>query len=117
MTGGIVTVLGAIGINFGAGMTGGFAYLLDENGKALQRLNTELVEGISLADQPIFQEHLRGIIHAHFEETGSLRAEQVLSAFEHWAERFILVKPAATDLSSLLGHRGNRPEEILGIAD
>lgn len=117
MTGGIVTILGPIGINFGAGMTGGFAYILDEHKKVVQRLNPELVEALPLDDLPIFQEHLRGIINTHFEETGSFRAEQILAGFEHWTERFRLVKPKTSDLSSLLGHRGNRPEETLRIAD
>ena len=117
MTGGMVTILGPIGINFGAGMTGGFAYILDEHGKVVQRLNPELVEALSLKDLPVFQEHLRGIIYTHFEETGSLRAEQILTGFENWAERFRLVKPRTAALATLLGHRGNRPEETLRIAD
>ena len=44
MTGGIVAVLGPVGINFGAGMTGGFAYLYDEQGDLNSRVNLELVD-------------------------------------------------------------------------
>ncbi|RJG37881.1 glutamate synthase large subunit [Motilimonas pumila] len=72
MTGGIVTVLGHVGVNFGAGMTGGFAYVLDEDASFAQRANTELIDIIALDDLVIHQEHLRGIINAHYDETALL---------------------------------------------
>ncbi|MDK4591682.1 hypothetical protein QG145_11625, partial [Kingella kingae] len=52
MTGGVVTVLGKTGINFGAGMTGGFAYILDMDGKFKGRINGEMVEGLSITNLP-----------------------------------------------------------------
>ena len=52
MTGGIVTVLGTTGVNFAAGMTGGFAYVLDECGNFAKRTNPELVELLDVADPP-----------------------------------------------------------------
>ena len=116
MTGGIVTILGETGVNFGAGMTGGFAYVLDEFDKLRYRLNPELVELVAIEDKAVFQEHLRGILNAHFEETGSRRAEQILSAFdEHYMGLFKLVKPITSELSTLLGHRGNSPRETLAV--
>ena len=63
MTGGIVTVLGKTGVNFAAGMTGGFAYVLDECGNFAKRTNPELVELLEVADLAIHQEHLRGYHH------------------------------------------------------
>ena len=48
MTGGIVTVLGNVGVNFGAGMTGGFAYVLDEANDLDMRLNKESIEMLSI---------------------------------------------------------------------
>jgi glutamate synthase (NADPH) large chain len=65
MTGGIVTILGETGVNFGAGMTGGFAYVLDEKGAFSARVNPELVEVLSLEGRAVLQEHLRGIISSH----------------------------------------------------
>lgn len=56
MTGGIVAILGATGVNFGAGMTGGFAYVLDENQDFQGRVNNESVEAISLSDLYIHQD-------------------------------------------------------------
>nr|WP_320016253.1 glutamate synthase large subunit [uncultured Desulfobacter sp.] len=117
MTGGMVTILGSTGVNFGAGMTGGFAYVLDEEGQLAQRTNSELVEVVSIIGYPVFQEHLRGIINVHYEATGSQHAERIMAGFEQiWAERFKLVKPKTSDIATLLGHRGNRPEEILSEA-
>jgi glutamate synthase domain-containing protein 3 len=81
MTGGIVTVLGDTGVNFGAGMTGGFAYVLDESGTFTGRVNPELVEVLTLAGRAVLLEHLRGILNTHFLETGSQRAERLMVAF------------------------------------
>ena len=116
MTGGIVTILGETGVNFGAGMTGGFAYVLDEKGALTARANPELVEVLSLEGRAVLQEHLRGIIDAHFQETGSARAEQILTAFdEYFVGLFKLIKPKTSDVANLLGHRGNSPQETLAV--
>lgn len=116
MTGGIVTILGETGVNFGAGMTGGLAYILDESGKLQSRLNPELVELLSLEGRPVLQEHLRGIISSHYQETGSFLAEQILSGFdEHYVDLFKLVKAKTSDIATLLGHRGNSPKETLAV--
>ncbi len=116
MTGGIVTILGETGVNFGAGMTGGFAYILDESGKLQSRVNPELVELLSLEGHPILQEHLRGIINSHYQETDSSRAEQILHGFDdHYLEYFKLVKTKTADVTTLLGHQGNSPKETLAV--
>jgi glutamate synthase (NADPH/NADH) large chain len=116
MTGGIVTILGETGVNFGAGMTGGFAYVLDESGALGSRLNPELVEMITLEDRAVLQEHLRGIINAHFLETGSEWAERLLTGFDdQYMGLFRLVKPKTSDVENLLGHRGNSPRETLAV--
>ncbi|ACN16315.1 GltB2 [Desulforapulum autotrophicum HRM2] len=115
MTGGMVTILGPIGVNFAAGMTGGFAYVLDANNRVFQRTNKELTDLVSLEDQPVLQEHLRGVISDHYDETGSHHAERILSGFEDYATMFKLVKPKTTDISTLLGHRGTSPRETLAV--
>jgi glutamate synthase (NADPH/NADH) large chain len=112
MTGGIVTILGDIGVNFGAGMTGGFAYVLDERGDLAVRLNTESIELLSLDALSIHREHLRGIINQHFEETGSLRAQEILHDFDNFSSLFKLIKPTATDVKTLLGHRSRSSAEL-----
>ena len=116
MTGGVVTILGATGVNFGAGMTGGFAYVLDESRGLTARVNPEMVEVLSLDGKAVLQEHLRGIINAHYLETGSVRAERILIGFdEHYAALFRLVKPKTSDVATLLGHRGTSPKETLAV--
>jgi glutamate synthase (NADPH/NADH) large chain len=112
MTGGIVCVLGDTGINFGAGMTGGFAYVLDEKGDFDKRINTELVELIELEDLNIHHEHLRGLIGEHLEATQSNRAEEILADFEHFISKFRLVKPKSSDVQGLLGHRARSSAEL-----
>ena len=116
MTGGIVTILGTTGVNFGAGMTGGFAYILDEKESLESRVNPELVDVLNLDGRGILQEHLRGIINRHMEETGSRRAERILSGFdEQYVSLFKLVKPKTSDVNSLLGRRGHSPRETLAV--
>ncbi len=116
MTGGVVTILGETGVNFGAGMTGGFAFVLDEAGALKSRVNPELVEIMTLEGSAVLQEHLRGMINAHFLETGSEWAERLLTGFDgQYMGQFKLVKPKTSDVANLLGHRGNSPEEILAV--
>jgi glutamate synthase (NADPH/NADH) large chain len=112
MTGGIVAILGATGVNFGAGMTGGFAYVLDQNGDFAGRVNNESVEALSLLDLYIHQEHLRGLIAEHLEETHSVHAEAILANFDDWIPKFYLIKPQAADLRTLLGHQSRSAAEL-----
>ncbi|MDG2942106.1 glutamate synthase large subunit [Exercitatus varius] len=112
MTGGVVTVLGKTGINFGAGMTGGFAYVLDVDGKFRSRINGELVEGLSIVELATHQEHLRGLIARHVELTHSRIGEQILSHWERYVEKFVLVKPKANEVDALLGHKRRSVSEL-----
>ncbi|MBD1558920.1 glutamate synthase large subunit [Vibrio sp. S9_S30] len=112
MTGGVVAILGATGVNFGAGMTGGFAYVLDANNDFKGRVNTESVEALSLSDLYIHQEHLRGLISEHLDETHSVHAEEILANFDEWIPKFYLVKPQASDLRTLLGHQSRSAAEL-----
>ena len=112
MTGGIVAILGATGVNFGAGMTGGFAYVMDKNDDFQGRVNNESVEALSLSDLFIHQEHLRGLIAEHLEETGSVHAEAILANFDEWIPKFYLVKPKTADLNTLLGHQSRSSAEL-----
>lgn len=112
MTGGLVTVLGHTGYNFGAGMTGGFAYVLDLDNTFVDKYNHELVEiqRISREDMESYRNHLRGVIREHISETGSAWAEEILDDFDDYIGRFWLVKPKAANLRSLLASTRARPE-------
>lgn len=112
MTGGVVCVLGQVGVNFGAGMTGGFAYVLDEESDFHKRFNGELVEVLDVVTLLSHQEHLRGLIAEHLDQTGSSRAEQILANFDLYMPMFKLVKPKSSDVKSLLGHRARSSAEL-----
>ena len=112
MTGGIVAVLGKIGVNFGAGMTGGFAYLLDTENDLADRVNDELVEIMEVADKNILVEHLRGLINQHYEETGSEHSLNLLTDFAGTLEKIKLIKPKTSDVKNLLGHISRSSDEL-----
>ncbi|CAH9051455.1 Glutamate synthase [NADPH] large chain [Pseudoalteromonas holothuriae] len=112
MTGGVVCVLGSVGVNFGAGMTGGFAYVLDESNDFEKRINPELVEVVELTELASHQEHLRGLIAEHSDLTCSSRSEQVLANFDLYLPMFKLIKPKSSDVKGLLGHRARSSAEL-----
>ena len=112
MTGGIVTVLGATGYNFGAGMTGGFAYVLDMQREFVDRYNMELVD-IQRVTSEATESHrvfLKSMIKDHAVETGSAWAHELVDNFSDYASRFWLVKPKAASLSSLLAQAHANPQ-------
>ncbi len=104
MTGGVVAVLGSTGLNFGAGMTGGFAYVLDLDRSFVDRYNHELIDlnRITLEGLEAHLQHLRGLIERHRVLTGSTLAAEVLDDFRGFLPRFWLVKPKAAGLDSLI---------------
>ena len=104
MTGGIITVLGPTGFNFGAGMTGGIAYVLDLDKEFVDRINHELVDihRISSESMEIYRTHLQGLIEKHVAETGSEWGQYILDNFLHYLRKFWMVKPKADDVNSLL---------------
>lgn len=73
MTGGLVVVLGETGHNFGAGMTGGFAYVLDLKRNFVDHYNHELVDihRIDTESMEDYQSHLMGLLDDYVKETGS----------------------------------------------
>ena len=88
MTGGTVVVLGRTGRNFGAGMSGGVAFVLDLR---QVRVNPEMVE----LQQPDAQDVglLRGLVQRHLDETGSVVARKLLEDWDASAQRFTKVMP------------------------
>lgn len=112
MTGGIVVILGKTGVNFGAGMTGGFAYVFDQFGRFNRRVNTEMVDTQKL-ESTIHQQHLKGLIETHYAETSSEHAHMILSDFENWLDCFVLVKPKNIAVADLLKIEQKSPELVV----
>ena len=103
MTGGLVTVLGATGSNFGAGMTGGFAYVYDETNTFVDCTNKDVdIQRIGAEHMEAYRNHLRTVIEEFVVETGSNRGQQILNNFAEAIGKFWLVKPKAATLESLL---------------
>ncbi|MCB1227341.1 MAG: glutamate synthase subunit alpha, partial [Verrucomicrobiales bacterium] len=90
MTGGLVVVLGAFGKNFGAGMSGGCAYLLDEKDAFAQLHNPEMVAGVPV-ETDADREELRSLIVEHQQFTGSAWAAQILEQWDAMLPRFVKV--------------------------
>lgn len=92
MTGGRVVVLGPTGKNFAAGMSGGVAFVLDENRDLYLRLNKALVS-MELVTQRHDIAELRGLIEAHAAATGSPKARAILERFEDYLPLFKKILP------------------------
>ena len=91
MTGGVVVVLGPVGRNFGAGMSNGVAYVLDEHGLLESHCNLEMVAVSDLT--PTDDRLLRKLVQQHFQKTGSARARMILSQWESSRALFRKVSP------------------------
>jgi glutamate synthase (NADPH/NADH) large chain len=108
MTGGTVVVLGMTGRNFAAGMSGGIAYVLDEDGSFKTRCNLSMVSlepllaeaeqeakvtrdvwHLGMSDEAV----LRRAVENHHRHTGSARAKEILDGWSEWRSRFVKVFP------------------------
>jgi glutamate synthase domain-containing protein 3 len=108
MTGGTVVVLGMTGRNFAAGMSGGIAYVLDEDGTFVQRCNASMVqlepllaeaeqEGklarglwhMGQADEAV----LKRLVENHARYTGSTRAKKVIHGWAQYRSKFVKIFP------------------------
>ncbi|KAI3653347.1 hypothetical protein MP228_001294 [Amoeboaphelidium protococcarum] len=92
MTGGICIVLGKTGRNFAAGMSGGFAYILDEDQAFSSLVNSEMVDLERLTDAADIDQ-VRGLIQNHYEYTNSAKAKAVLNNWKHYVQIFVKVFP------------------------
>ena len=93
MTGGKAVILGPIGKNFAAGMSGGIAYVLDEGNTLYKNLNKELVLTLHVEDQSE-KEELRKIIGRHVTFTGSEKGKRILENFDSYIGSFKKIIPA-----------------------
>ena len=94
MTKGVVVVLGPTGRNFAAGMSGGFAYVLDLDGGFASRCNAEMVDLEPVVDREDV-DTLRGLVEDHHRHTNSPRAREVLDSWDSMLPRFVKVCPRA----------------------
>jgi glutamate synthase (NADPH) large chain len=104
MTGGAVCVLGRAGVNFGAGFTGGFAYVLDLERNFVDRYNHELID-ISRIHPEAMQshvQHLEGLLERHAAATASAWAQEIIGDLRTFLPKFWVVKPKAASIDSLI---------------
>ena len=92
MTGGNVVILGDVGDNFGAGMTGGMAFIYDENGKFETKVNPESVVWQRL-ETKYWKTFLKDLINEHFRETNSNTSKNIIKNFENELAKFYQVCP------------------------
>ena len=100
MTGGRAVILGPTGKNFAAGMSGGIAYVLDENYDFYLRLNKELVTMTGVEEKHDIEE-LRSMIEKHVAATGSAKGKRILHDFTNYLPYFKKIVP--NDYSRMLG--------------
>ena len=104
MTGGRVVVLGRVGVNFAAGMTGGFAYVYDETGHFDLSCNVDSADLESVLPGTESESELLDIINQHVEATGSEKGKRIL---ENWnSERPKFVKIFPVDYRNALAKKG-----------
>jgi len=119
MTGGRVVVLGPTGRNFAAGMSGGIAYVLDENGEFPTHCNMEMVKLYKLddADEIVSVEEM---VRRHAEYTRSQRAFKVLALWDEMVPKFVKVLPndykRVLDAQRTMRERGMSEEEAVMAA-
>ncbi len=92
MTGGTAVILGKTGQNFAAGMSGGVAYVLDEEFDLYTKLNKALV-GFSKITEQEDKEELKALIEEHTDATGSSRGREILDNFEEYLPKFKKIIP------------------------
>ncbi len=91
MTGGCALILGPTGKNFAAGMSGGVAYVLDEENHLYRNLNKELVSMEALEKEDL--DRIQSMLTKHLTATGSAKAKKILEHFEDYAGQFKKVIP------------------------
>ncbi|MHB1951939.1 MAG: glutamate synthase large subunit, partial [Acidiferrobacteraceae bacterium] len=104
MTGGCVVILGNTGLNFGAGMTGGFAFVLDRDHRFPDRYNNELIDIHRITGEAMgeYRAFLKARIEEHVAYTESAHARGLLDQWEETVTQIWLVKPKARRLDVLL---------------
>ncbi len=115
MTGGTVIVLGDTGLNFGAGMSGGMAFVVDESGDFVCKLNKEMVELTRITDDDTepYRVFLKAQIERHLGLTGSARARALLADYDATLAKVWLVKPKRISIEDLVEDLPGQTKEAL----
>ena len=93
MTGGKVAVMGPTGVNFGAGMTGGVAYVLDETGDFDLKCNLDSIDLAGIAAGSEDERDLLALLREHVARTASPRAAGILARWSEYRPKFVKVIP------------------------
>ncbi len=112
MTGGVVVVLGTTGRNFAAGMSGGVAYVFDEDANFDARCNKEMVALEALEDDEAAM--LRALLEEHVDRTASSKAQELLDCWD--VARAKIVKVMPSEYRRTLSERSTLPETA-GLVD
>lgn len=114
MTGGRVAVIGKVGKNFAAGMSGGVAYVLDENNDLYRKTNKSLVSTEELSNKYDVLE-LKGMIEEHVKYTGSVKGKEILENFETYLPKFKKIIPydykKMLEMIAQMEQKGLNPEQ------
>ena len=113
MTGGLIVVLGQTGRNFAAGMSGGLAFVLDEDGRFSDNCNMEMVD-LESVDDPADQLALRQMIEWHLSHTGSETARNIIKNWKSMIPKFVKVMPTAYS-QVLEKSQISQPKEIQAV--
>ena len=97
-------MLGETGNNFGAGMTGGLAFVYDTNRLFKDKINTQSVEIKNLNDKKFknHQNYLLNLLKEHYKETNSFETKSILENFNESIKKFIVIKPKDANFINLL---------------
>jgi glutamate synthase (ferredoxin) len=117
MTGGAIVVLGKVGRNVGAGMTGGLAYFLDEDDSFPPKVNQEIVK-IQRIISSAGEKQLKDLISAHLEQTGSPKARMILGRWEYYLGKFWQAVPpseANTLETNAEANVGSEPKTLTSV--
>ena len=104
MTGGSVIVLGETGNNFGAGMTGGLAFVYDKDMSFKNKINSQSVEINNLSNK-VFSKHqnyLLKMLKSYYKDTKSIHASNILNNYDDEIKHFVMVKPKSSNYNDLL---------------
>ena len=106
MTEGTVVVLGRTGVNFGAGMTGGLAYILDLDHQFVENYNSEnvLIDRIQAENMEAYSDYLYSLLEKFVLETNSAWGQQIVTQFYQFIEHFWLVRPIASRIDELINN-------------
>ena len=109
MTGGCSLILGEVGNNFGAGMTGGIAFVYDKNNTLEKNLNASSVEHIDLStiDKTTLK-YFKELVRDYIKETGSKKAKAIMKNINIELKYFKLVKPINASMEDIIKNTINK---------